>query len=237
MVVTIILICMALRYHCSRLSGFPQMYRTAKRAWHPGREAMEYGETGEVVASEKPLLPTIRAKNFWSCKYIFILSFSYIQRCNQGPSTSGVGYNIWIIATDVQGTRYKVFLLRAIYSCVYTITMNFSKDSLDDEILLQADGPAVNNASHSLPICEPPASGLEPAPSPTSNLPNGDLALEFHPQERGKGKPCTANWLSQEPGDSPIPTSTEAPAISWRRRWLNAQEANNHVNVGSTLRW
>ena len=99
------------------------------------------------------------------------------------------------------------------------MNFEFSDDSLDNEILLQVDDPAVNNASHSspfweppasgpVPVCEPPASGLapifehpvsgpEPAPSPTSNLPIGDLALDSFPGER-KGE--TVHSQPAQPG-------------------------------------
>ena len=85
--------------------------------------------------------------------------------------------------------------------------MNFSDDSLDDEILLQEDGP-VNNPSHTSPVWEPPASGAEPVyeppasgqeptPSPTSNLFTGDLVFEFCPGER-KGE--TVHSQLAQPG-------------------------------------
>ena len=101
--------------------------------------------------------------------------------------------------------------------------MDFLDDSLEDEILLQADDPPANApvntpanapvntptnapvnvpATH-LPANEPLASGLEPVPSPTSSLPIGDLAIQS-PQERGKGKPLAGNRLSQEPVDPQI---------------------------------
>ena len=97
--------------------------------------------------------------------------------------------------------------------------MDFLHDSLEDEILLQAnDSPA--NAPVNVPVThlpaseplasvtglpnsEPPASDLEPVPSPTSSLPIGDLAIQS-PQERGKGKPREGNRLSQEPVDPQI---------------------------------
>ena len=74
--------------------------------------------------------------------------------------------------------------------------MNFSEETLDNEILLQADNPAVNNISHLSPICKPPISGPEPTSSLTSNLLIGDLALRvptLPPKKRGKGKLCIAN--------------------------------------------
>ena len=107
--------------------------------------------------------------------------------------------------------------------------MDFLDDSLEDEILLQADDPPTNapinvpvtvihlpaseppaSVTH-LPNSEPPTSGLEPVPSSTSSLPIRDLAIQS-PQERGKGKPCAGNRLSQEPVDPQITTHLDAYA-------------------------
>ena len=112
MVVTISLICMVLRYRCSRLSGLSQMYSIAKQAWHPGRGPMEYGKTGGGPCQRKTPSPNntgekiklLVLKYNSCCAYtsdIFLLHSSLQSR----TLPFGVGYNIWIIATDVQGTR------------------------------------------------------------------------------------------------------------------------------------
>ena len=84
------------------------------------------------------------------------------------------------------------------YACMI---MDISKDSLDDEILLQTDDPTITNGDIHEPPTPIPASGPKPVPSPTSNLPIGDLALMSPTQERGKGQPCKGARLNQEPGD------------------------------------
>ena len=73
----------------------------------------------------------------------------------------------------------------------------FSEDGLDDEVLLQADNRAVNNASHSSPVWGPPTSGAEPAPSPTSSLPIPWLPPPLPPGER-KGE--TVHSQPAQPG-------------------------------------
>ena len=70
----------------------------------PGEGSNAIWRNGGGPCQRKTPSPNnIGEKSFWSCKYnsccaytsdIFLLSFSYIHHCNQGPSTSGMGYNI-----------------------------------------------------------------------------------------------------------------------------------------------
>ena len=94
--------------------------------------------------------------------------------------------------------------------------MDFSEDSLNKEILLQADDPTIVNSDTQEPPVSDPASGLESTPSLASNLPIRDLAILYPTHKRGKGKPFSGTRLSQEPGNlhadsHPNPTLEKLP--------------------------
>ena len=129
------------------------------------------------------------------------LSPEEVSKLTKSPSTiEGNKVNCKLLTTN---SLLCMHTMHTVHTCCVYYLMSFLYDSLEDEILLQADDPLVT-ITH-LPGNEPPASGLEPAPSPNSSFPIGDLALQS-PQERGKGQPRTGNQLSQEPAHRPTTT-------------------------------
>ena len=68
--------------------------------------------------------------------------------------------------------------------------MNFSDDSVEDDILLQAGDPSDDPST--------PASGLEPDTSTAISLTTTNLAYESALYDGGKGKPCKNGRLSQQ---------------------------------------
>ena len=88
--------------------------------------------------------------------------------------------------------------------------MDFLDDSLEDEILLQADDPPANAPVNvPVPVTRQRTSRLRSRARALSQLkpPYRGPGYTVSP-EGGKGKPCAGNRLSQEPVDPRITTCT-----------------------------